>query len=55
MNTYYTAEGSVVLDVGGQELHMTREEAEGLFVMLGHTLQDMDIDKYADESGEDDG
>ena len=54
MNTYYTAEGNVVLDVDDAELVMTRQEAEGLFVMLGHTLQDMDVEMYNDESGESD-
>ena len=42
MQTWYEADGTVILEVEGNELHMTRQEAEGLFVMLGHTLQDMD-------------
>ena len=43
METWFEADGSIVLSVDGAELHMTREEAESLFVMLGHTLQDHDI------------
>lgn len=43
METWYEADGTVVLSVDGKELHMSRVEAEDLFVMLGHTLQDMDV------------
>ena len=52
MQTWYTPDGTVVLEVEGAELHMTRLEAENLFVMLGHTLQDQDVELY-DESGDD--
>ena len=48
---YWTAEGKVVLEAGENALVMHRAEAEALFVDLGHTLQDMDINKYAKESG----
>ena len=47
---YWTAEGKVVLEAGENALVMHRAEAEALFVDLGHTLQDMDIDKYNKES-----
>ena len=48
---YWTAEGKVVLEAGENALVMHRAEAEALFVDLGHTLQDMDVDKYEKESG----
>lgn len=54
MQTYYTAEGTVVLEADGAELHMSRIEAEGLFVTLGHTLQDMDtvMDNFSEDKGD---
>lgn len=54
MQTWYEADGNVVLEVEGAELHMSREEAESLFVMLGHTLQDQDsiMDNYAEDKGD---
>jgi len=54
MQTYYTEDGQVVLEVDDQALYMTRGEAEGLFVMLGHTLHDMDVsmDNYSEDKGE---
>ena len=52
MNTYWLASGEIVMEAGEMDLHMSREEAEQLFVNLGHTLQDQDINLYADESGE---
>ena len=47
----YNSEGFVLIELDGAALELTRGEAEQLFVDLGHTLQDMDIDKY-DENGE---
>jgi len=36
-------ESKVFLVLGEAEMELTREEAEGLFVTLGHALQDMDV------------
>ena len=33
----------VLLELDGAGLEISREEAEELFVRLGHTLQDMDV------------
>jgi hypothetical protein len=49
--SYYEADGTVVLEISGGEVAMTKIEAEELFVMLGHTLQDM----YVCEFGQGDG
>lgn len=43
INTYYEADGTVVLEIAGSELALERVEAEELFVLLGYTLQDMDV------------
>lgn len=43
MNVYYEANGAVVIEVDGGVLEIPRQEAEALFVDLGHVLQDMDI------------
>ena len=52
METWYNEDGAVVLAVEDNELHMSREEAESLFVMLGHTLQDMDLNGPFDNASE---
>lgn len=39
----YNAQGQVLLTLGDHGLELTREEAEALFVDLGHCLQDMDM------------
>jgi|TARA_B110000211_G_scaffold111172_1_gene129173 hypothetical protein len=44
--SYYEADGTVVLEISGGEVAMSRSEAEDLFVMLGHTLQDMDVSDF---------
>lgn len=51
MNVHYNAQGHVFIELEGAALELTRSEAEGLFVALGHTLQDMDVAQY-DENGE---
>ena len=51
IQTYYNAEGAVLLELDGAALELTRSEAEQLFVNLGHVLQDMDVEQY-DENGE---
>lgn len=52
INVYWEADGTVVVELEGSAIAMTREEAEVLFVDLGHTLQDMDKEI---ESDNDDG
>ena len=42
VNVYYDSRGMILLELDGAGLELTREEAEELFVRLGHTLQDMD-------------
>ena len=42
IGVYYTSEGHIIIDVSGQQMVMSRVEAEALFVDLGHCLQDMD-------------
>ena len=37
--------GFVMIEFAGQGLELDREEAEQLFVDLGHALQDMDLDQ----------
>ena len=39
----YNGEGNVMLCLDGSGLVLSREEAEALFVDLGHCLQDMDM------------
>lgn len=53
MFVYYTAEGTVVLEVAEAALEMTRGEAEELFVQLGRSLQDMDVTMFSNETGDD--
>lgn len=48
---YWNGEGNIILECEGNQLIMTRTEAEILFVDIGHILQELDIDKY-DENGE---
>ena len=43
VNVYYDSRGMILLELDGAGLEITREEAEELFVRLGHTLQDMDV------------
>lgn len=43
ISTFYELDGTVVIDFDGAQLELTRQEAELLFVHLGHTLQDQDI------------
>ena len=47
MNTWYEADGTVCFTWGDMEFRMTSEEAQELFVCLGHTLQDMDPFQHA--------
>ena len=46
----YGITDNFILEVDGNGLIMDREEAETLFVMIGHVLQDDDITRYANES-----
>lgn len=52
MNTFWTGEGNVAIEEDGQILMMSREEAEQLFVDLGHVLQDMDVEYWKDKTGD---
>ena len=49
--SYYEADGTVVLEISGGAVAMSRAEAEDLFVMLGHTLQDMDVSDFTKGDG----
>ena len=46
IKVYSTKSNTLIVELDGAALEMTREEAEVLFVDLGHCLQDMDIQKY---------
>ena len=48
VNVYYDSRGMILLELDGAGLELTREEAEELFVRLGHTLQDMDVANQED-------
>ena len=37
---------------GDYGLVMTREEAEELFLLIGHVLQDDDVERYGGETGD---
>ena len=50
MQVYYNGEGFILIELHGAALELSRAEAEQLFVDLGHTLQDMDVEKYVEES-----
>ena len=51
--SYYEADGTVVLEISGGVVAMTRAEAEEIFVLLGYTLQDMDVNDFTqDDDGE---
>ena len=39
----YNSAGEVLIVLGEQGVSLSRDEAEALFVDLGHTLQDMDL------------
>jgi len=41
-----------LLSEGEQGLAMTREEAEELFLLIGHVLQDDDVERYGGETGD---
>ena len=43
VTVYYDASRNVLIELDGAALEITREEAEQLFVDLGHVLQDMDV------------
>lgn len=43
MQVYYNAEGFILLELDGAALELNRQEAEQLFVDLGHALQDHDV------------
>ena len=49
----YGITDNFILEAAGQALLMSREEAETLFVMIGHTLQDHDIGKQENEEDTD--
>ena len=44
-NIYWTAEGEVVIEIADKSLVLTRQEAEDIFVDMGHVLHDMDVVK----------
>lgn len=52
IHVYYVSDNMVVIELDGQMLQMEREEAEKLFVDLGHVLQDMDIAYWGDKTGD---
>ena len=52
INVYYDADGTVQMECEGLVLEMSRQEAEQLFVDLGHVLQDMDIVYWGDKTGD---
>ena len=43
LTVFYDSTGNVLIEFAGAALELTREEAEHLFVDLGHVLQDLDI------------
>lgn len=49
---FYKQDDLFVIEEEGMGLAMTREEAEELFVMIGHVLQDDDVTRYVEESTE---
>lgn len=51
IEVYWVADDLVVIEFEGRMLQMEREEAEKLFVDLGHVLQDMDIVYWNNKSG----
>lgn len=49
ISVYYDSRGMVMIELGGSGLELTREEAENLFVSIGHALQDMDVANNEEE------
>ena len=45
IDTFYEPNGTVVIAFEDACIELTRQEAELLFVQLGHTLQDQDVDQ----------
>ena len=43
ISVYYDASRNVLIELDGAALEISREEAEQLFVDLGHVLKDMDV------------
>ena len=52
IKVYWEADGTVFVDLDDQRMAMDRQEAEQLFIDLGHTLQDMDIEYWKDKTGD---
>ena len=52
VRVYWEADGTIYLEVDDQRLAMSRQEAEQLFLDLGHTLQDMDVEYWKDKTGD---
>ncbi len=48
LTVYHNKEGMVLLELGGHALELTREEAEQIFVDIGHVLQDLDNKKKSE-------
>ena len=49
---YYDATGNILIEFAGAALELSREEAEDLFVSIGHVLQDLDVQGSTEENGE---
>ena len=47
IKTWYENSDTVVVNIDGAEVALSRQEAESLFVCLGHTLQDLDMVEQA--------
>ena len=43
IQVYYDSTKSILIELDGAALELTREEAEQLFVDIGFVLQDMDL------------
>ena len=50
ITVYYNSTGSILIELDGAALELTRGEAEQLFVDLGFILQDLDV---RDQTAED--
>ena len=52
ITVYYDSTGSILIELDGAALELTRGEAEQLFVDLGFVLQDLDVQQENEDQND---
>ena len=52
ITVYYDSTGSILIELDGAALELTRGEAEQLFVDLGFVLQDLDVQQSKEDDND---